>query len=82
MLWTDLEFKVSRNIEKVLVKNSKEDSGKCKTIIYIDGANVFTSDDYTWKHPDNSITEFNVWAGDGYTNGKFSIRNISITAYE
>ena len=76
---------ISRNISKVSVKNIREDSEKCKTIIYIDGVIVFTSDAYTWQHPDNKKTELNVETT-SYTklssNAKCSIQNISITAYE
>ena len=61
------------------MKNTKEDSEKCKTIIYIDEAIVFTSAAYTWKHP--ARKDFYVKTGSS-TQVKGSIRNISITAYE
>ena len=63
-----------------MIKNTKEDEGKCKTIIQIDGAIVFTSDVYTWKHPE---MEFEVRTGSDYNLGlKGAIRNISIKAYQ
>ena len=50
-------------------------------MIYVDGVTVFTSDAYKWKHPNKSITEFEVITGSP-KKYKGSIRNISITAYE
>ena len=69
---------------KVLVKNTKEESRKCKTIIQIDGEQVFISDDYQWEHLDNPWTEFEVYAGCDYFNKglKASIKNITIISYE
>ena len=56
MFWTCININSKfEEISKGLRKNIKEDSGKCKTIIYIDGVIVFTSDAYTWKHPNNSM---------------------------
>ena len=68
------------------IKNTIEESGKCKTVILIDGSIIFTSDAYTWKHPVhpmNSRKECEVNVGPYYgTKPKFAIRNISIKAYE
>ena len=82
---------------KVIIKNTKEDERKCKTIIQIDGMIVFTSDVYTWEQPEISDsddsdtdgsdsvteTEFEVATGSNWnSNLKGAIRNISIKAYE
>ena len=73
MFWTYFKCKISRNISKVLVKNIKEGPHKCKTVIYIDGVIVFTSDAYTWKHPDNSRKEFGVYTGNAKKQEQGSI---------
>ena len=78
-----------QEILKVLVKNTtkknldcKEEFGKCKTIIRIDGEQVFVSDAYQWKHP--NISEFELHAGNKYNEEglKASIKNVEITSYE
>ena len=73
-----------QEISKILVKNTKEESGKCRTIILIDGDQVYTSDAYEWKHPDSSQTEFKVYAGHSWYNRevKALVKNIIITSYE
>ena len=69
-----------------MIKNMKEDEGKCKTVIQIDGAIVFTSDVYTWKQPVDSdyVTETEFEVSTGYWNREpeGAIRNISIKAYQ
>ena len=79
---------------KVLVKNTKKDSGKCKTIIEIDGAIVASSEAYTWdpynywenSSPTEQRSGFEIGTADwnqriaGSARG--SIRNISIKVYE
>ena len=67
------------------MKNTKQESGKCKTTIQIDGEQIFISDAYEWKHPNSGKTEFKVYAGSDYWNDrglKASIKNITITSYE
>ena len=67
-----------------MVKNTKEESGKCKTTIQIDGEQVFISNNYEWKHPNSNKTEFGVSAGSDYNDRglKASIKNVKITSYE
>ena len=65
-----------------MVKNTRQDTGKYKTIIKIDDQNVFTSPAYEWKHPDEDETEFDVSTGIGCSDLKGAVRNISITCFE
>ena len=66
------------------MKNTKEESGKCKTTIQIDGEQVFISGSYEWKHPNSERTELVVNAGRSWGNKglKASIKNVKITSYE
>ena len=70
------------------MKNAKEESGKCKTIIQIDGEQVFVSDAYNWKFPNINtfgVTEFGVAAGSScYNNKKLKafIKNVKISSHE
>ena len=78
-------FLIFKKSFKFIIKNSKEDEGKCKTIIQIDGAIVFTSNVYTWEHPhSDSVMETEFEVATAYPNCndlKGAIRNISIKAY-
>ena len=79
---------------EVLVKNTKEDSGKCKTIIEIDGAIVAISEAYTWDPCDFWKNSSQAEQRSGFEIGtadwnlriagsaRNSIRNISIKVYE
>ena len=66
-----------------MVKNTRQDTGECKTIIKIDDQNIFSSPAYEWEHPDEDRTEFDVETGDllGFTP-ESAVRNISITSFE
>ena len=79
---------------EVLVKNTKEDSGKCKIIIEIDGSIVATSEGYTWDPCDfwknspktEQLEGFEIGTTRWYQriagSARGSIRNISIKVYE
>ena len=65
------------------IKNTEEQSGKCKTVIQIDGSIIFTSGDYTREPPNSRRKEFEVDVGTlSSAKPKYAIRNISIKAYE
>ena len=70
------------DIKKVLIKNAKDDSGRCKTIIVIDGDIIFTSPVYTWEYPESACKEFEIETGDDNETVKGAIRNIEITTFE
>ena len=65
-----------------MVKNTRQDTGKCKTIIKIDDQNIFSSPAYEWEHPDEDETEFDVFTGHGRSDLKGAVRNITITSFE
>ena len=65
-----------------MVKNTRQDTGKCKTIIKIDDQDVFTSPAYEWEHPDEDKTEFDIYTGDRRIDLKGAVRNITITCFE
>ena len=66
-----------------MIKNTKEESGKCKTIIQIDGEQVFISPAYEWEHPESNGTEWVVDAGWVFNEKlKASIKNVKITSNE
>ena len=65
-----------------MIKNTRQDTRKCKTIINIDDQNIFTSPAYEWKHPYEDLTEFDVFTGDYCDDVKGAVRNISITSFE
>ena len=71
-----------------MVKNTRQDTGKCKTIINIDDQNIFSSPAYEWKHPNEDKTEFDIYTGsrvfnpDSGRDPEKAIRNISITSFE
>ena len=65
-----------------MVKNTRQDTGICKTIIKIDDQNVFTSTAYEWAHPDEDETEFEIHTGCTVYTPEGAIRNISITSFE
>ena len=65
-----------------MIKNTRQDTRKCKTIINIDDQNIFTSPAYEWKHPDEDETEFDINTGEAYGDLKGAVRNITITSFE
>ena len=66
-----------------MIKNTSQDTGKCKTIINIDNQNVFTSAVYEWEHPNENELEFDVRTGSFFQKDlKGAIRNITITSNE
>ena len=64
------------------MENTKKESGKCQTIIQVDGETIFVSDDYTWTHPDIRRNKFQVNVGSDNWRAKGGIRNIQIRCYE
>ena len=68
--------------QKVLIKNTPNESGQCQTIIEIDGDIIFTSRAYTWEHPESACKEFEIETGDDDDRVKGAIRNIEITTFE
>ena len=77
------------------MRNTKRDSGKCKTIIQIDGVNVFTSDVYKWDPEPVSLDRTFEQSGRGIGIGtgdswyvregrapEGSIRNLTVIAYK
>ena len=73
---------IFRNIEKVSVKNTTDESGKCKTTIEIDDSIVFISDEYTWMLPDNFGEDFEVRIGSQSGHAKATVKNIEIFSFE
>ena len=73
---------IFRNIEKVSVKNTTDESGKCKTTIEIDESIVFISDEYTWMLPDNFGEDFEVRIGSENGQAKATVKNIEIISFE
>ena len=77
------------------MRNTKRDSGKCKTIIQIDGVNVFTSDVYKWDPEpvsldrtfEQAVRGIGIGTGDSWyvREGRApegSIRNLTVIAYK
>ena len=67
------------------MKNTQEESGKCKVIIQIDGEQVFISDSYEWKYPNTDRTEFGFSTGGNFFDSKKlkgSIKNVQIIVYD
>ena len=71
-----------------MVKNTRQDTGLCKTIVQIDNETVFTSPAYEWKHPAVNKTEFRVSTSNlrndfqDESPPKGAIRSIAITSFE
>ena len=70
-----------------MVKNTRQDTGLCKTIVQIDNETVFTSPAYEWKHPAVNKTEFRVSTSNLRNDfedepPEGAIRSIAITSFE
>ena len=64
------------------MKNTTDETGKCKTTIEIDESIVFISDEYTWKHPESFGEDFEVRIGSENGQAKAIVKNIEIISFE